>query len=66
MFKRVWMPVTGQSLQVRAETGNKHDSYAVDTLHDNIFSLHVRDRGAEIAVHLETKTRELFELPCRN
>ena len=52
MFKRVWMPVTGQSLQVRAETGNKHDSYAVgavDTLHDNIFSLHVRDRGAEIA-----------------
>ena len=58
MFKRVWMPVTGQSLQVRAETGNKHDSYAVDTLHTTtLFSLHVRDRVPKLPVHLETKTR---------
>ena len=55
MFKRVWMPVTGQSLQVRAEACNKHDSYAVAT-----------PPRAQLPVHLETKTHELFELPYRN
>ena len=45
MFKRVWMPVTGQSLQVRAETCNKNDSYAVTTpYNDTILSPRARSR----------------------
>ena len=45
MFKRVWMPVTGQSLQVRAETCNKNDSYAVATpYNDTILSPRARSR----------------------
>ena len=60
------MPV-GQSLQVRAETGNKQDSYAVDTFHnDTILSPRARSAVPKSPVHLETKTRELFELHCRN
>ena len=45
MFRRVWMPVTGQSLQAHAETCNKHDSYAVATPYtDTILSPRARSR----------------------
>ena len=32
VFKRIWTPVNGQLLQVRAETGNERDPYAVATV----------------------------------
>ena len=35
VFKRIWTPVNGQLLQVRAETGNERDAYADATVHDN-------------------------------
>ena len=35
VFKRIWTPVNGQLLQVRAETGNERDPYAVATVHDD-------------------------------
>ena len=31
IFKRIWMPVIGQLLQVQAETGNEWDPHAVAT-----------------------------------
>ena len=41
VFKRIWTPVNGQLLQVRAETGNERDPYAVATVHDDTIVGHV-------------------------
>ena len=34
VFKRIWTPVNGQVLQIRAETGNDEDASAVATVHN--------------------------------
>ena len=61
MFKRVWTPVTEQSLQVRAGTGNKHDSYAVATIHNSLSTCAIV--VPKSLVHLETKTA-VYYLRC--
>ena len=41
VFKRICTPVNGQLLQVRAETGNERDAYAVAMVHDDTIVGHM-------------------------
>ena len=49
VFKSIWTPVVGQSLQVQAETENSHDAYAMAVILNDTVVGHLPKEFSRIA-----------------